>query len=479
MDSPDLRCSNRIQEYRNSSSSTAANPFSTHSTAVNPFSTHTTDVNPFSTTSNPFSASSLEPTNPFSVPSLLQYSSSDQNSPAERYDSALPKLNLSRALERVDTEGFPLSDCGSSRSSSGSSSDSNSAAAENTTAATAVAAAENTTSSTAVATTDMILPHTDEETNDRFSGWELQYCCALKVVSKEIFWGRVQTGRERGDALVREVLAQMLIATHYADHPKLILHSEYNVQPYLNKYEYNIHSNNTSMVVEGQYNQPTTRDTGNTEIGETWNTETRDTGNPLPTTTTATTTTTPHRHLPIVQLLSAFETPQGFAIELQLMQSIDLFDLLSGVGVLPEYHVQCIIAQLIEAVSLCNTLGIAHRDIKLSNICFSMYQYNSHSVQSLLQSKTPIKIHLADFGMSGFIGSDKQLRGRCGTPGYVAPDILNADTNASYGLNIDIFSVSSFFNFCFFMYDSVYISIFYNFIYLLGYCCITLLLFMY
>ena len=87
-----------------------------------------------------------------------------------------------------------------------------------------------------------------------------------------------------------------------------------------------------------------------------------------------------------------------------------------------------------------------------------MYQYNSHSVQSLLQSKTPIKIHLADFGMSGFIGSDKQLRGRCGTPGYVAPDILNADTNASYGLNIDIFSVSSFFNFCFFMYGySVYI----------------------
>ena len=446
MDSPDLRCSNRIQDYRNSSSSSSSS-----STAVNPFSTHSTDVNPFSTTSNPFSASSLEPTNPFSVPSLLQYSSSNQNSPAERYDSALPKLNLSRALERVDTEGFPLSDCGSSRSSSSSDS-SSAAAAENTTVAaagnTTVAAAGNTSSSTAVATTDMILPHTDEETNDRFSGWELQYCCALKVVSKEIFWGRVQTGRERGDALVREVLAQMLIATHYADHPKLILHSEYNVQPYLNKYEYNSHSNNTSMVVEGQYNEQTTRDTGNTEIEETGNTEIRDTGNPLPTTTTATTTTTtPHRHLPIVQLLSAFETPQGFAIELQLMQSIDLFDLLSEVGVLPEYHVQCIIAQLIEAVSLCNTLGIAHRDIKLSNICFSMYQYNSHSVQSLLQSKMPIKIHLADFGMSGFIGSDKQLRGRCGTPGYVAPDILNADTNASYGLNIDIFSVSSFFNF--------------------------------
>jgi len=34
--------------------------------------------------------------------------------------------------------------------------------------------------------------------------------CALKLVSKEVFWKRVNLGKERTDSLVREVLAQSL-----------------------------------------------------------------------------------------------------------------------------------------------------------------------------------------------------------------------------------------------------------------------------
>jgi serine/threonine protein kinase len=33
-------------------------------------------------------------------------------------------------------------------------------------------------------------------------------------------------------------------------------------------------------------------------------------------------------------------------------------------------------------------------------------------------------------------------RNRCGTPGYVAPEILKAGVNEGYGDNVDIFSVS-------------------------------------
>ena len=32
-------------------------------------------------------------------------------------------------------------------------------------------------------------------------------------------------------------------------------------------------------------------------------------------------------------------------------------------------------------------------------------------------------IKLLDFGMAGFMDEHGQLRGRCGTPGYVAPEI--------------------------------------------------------
>jgi serine/threonine protein kinase len=43
-----------------------------------------------------------------------------------------------------------------------------------------------------------------------------------------------------------------------------------------------------------------------------------------------------------------------------------------------------------------------------------------------------VYVKLADFGMAGFSGRDGRLKGRCGTPGYVAPDILKAGLNESY-----------------------------------------------
>ena len=73
------------------------------------------------------------------------------------------------------------------------------------------------------------------------------------------------------------------------------------------------------------------------------------------------------------------------------------------------------------------------------------------------------RVKLADFGMAGFgvkVNADDgeaiylknskkcsnnssllRLYGRCGTPGYVAPDILKAKTGESYSLNVDMFSI--------------------------------------
>lgn len=46
-----------------------------------------------------------------------------------------------------------------------------------------------------------------------------------------------------------------------------------------------------------------------------------------------------------------------------------------------------------------------------------------------------------DFGMAGFKDKENLLRGRCGTPGYVAPDILKAGVHEGYPLNVDMFSI--------------------------------------
>jgi len=62
---------------------------------------------------------------------------------------------------------------------------------------------------------------------------------------------------------------------------------------------------------------------------------------------------TPAR-LPVVQIYGALETIDGFAIELELMQHIDLFDKLSRDGVFSESQAQQVVLQLVDAVALCN-----------------------------------------------------------------------------------------------------------------------------
>jgi serine/threonine protein kinase len=70
---------------------------------------------------------------------------------------------------------------------------------------------------------------------------------------------------------------------------------------------------------------------------------------------------------------------------------------------------------LIRAVEAAHEKGIVHRDIKLQN-CF-------------LTDKVELK--LADFGLMNFFNGEKGdfLTTKCGTPGYMAPEMINGNTD--------------------------------------------------
>lgn len=54
---------------------------------------------------------------------------------------------------------------------------------------------------------------------------------------------------------------------------------------------------------------------------------------------------------------------------------------------------------------------------------------------------------IADFGLAEKIDSPELLFVRCGTPGYVAPEIANLkDSNSRYGSICDLFSVGVIFH---------------------------------
>ena len=67
---------------------------------------------------------------------------------------------------------------------------------------------------------------------------------------------------------------------------------------------------------------------------------------------------------------------------------------------------------LFDAVFYCHDLGIIHRDIKPENLLFDSKDLKIATVK------------ITDFGLARRITLDELATTTCGTPGYVAPEIL-------------------------------------------------------
>lgn len=72
--------------------------------------------------------------------------------------------------------------------------------------------------------------------------------------------------------------------------------------------------------------------------------------------------------------------------------------------------------------------NIIHRDIKPDNI--------------LLLDKAELKICISDLGLACLATDEFETTLKCGTPGYVAPDVLKG---VPFTTKSDIFSIASFF----------------------------------
>jgi serine/threonine protein kinase len=104
---------------------------------------------------------------------------------------------------------------------------------------------------------------------------------------------------------------------------------------------------------------------------------------------------------------------------------------------LSEGQVRLIMEQLLLTIDFIHKKGVVHRDIKLDNILINKIEEGEY------------KVKIADFGMASFIKrsnngqrDDGQLYMKCGTPGYVAPEILRGE---GYNSKCDIFSMGSLF----------------------------------
>eukprot|EP01129_Flabellula_baltica_P012193 TRINITY_DN5468_c0_g1_i1.p1 TRINITY_DN5468_c0_g1~~TRINITY_DN5468_c0_g1_i1.p1 ORF type:complete len:468 (+),score=99.73 TRINITY_DN5468_c0_g1_i1:340-1743(+) len=125
----------------------------------------------------------------------------------------------------------------------------------------------------------------------------------------------------------------------------------------------------------------------------------------------------------IIELHETFQDNCYIYMVLELATGGELFDFVVSKGRLSEEIAGVIIKQLLEGVQYMHSKGIAHRDLKLENI--------------LLTDTEDLTIKISDFGLSKDFSSDVMITA-CGTPEYVAPEVLLSEP---YDQAADIWSI--------------------------------------
>ena len=108
---------------------------------------------------------------------------------------------------------------------------------------------------------------------------------------------------------------------------------------------------------------------------------------------------------------------------MELLRGGELFDRILDVGKYGEKQAYEIILQLLKVLEYLHSKDIMHRDIKPENL--------------ILADKVSMELKITDFGLAEHCSKKKLFLSQCGTPGYVAPEILKKQT---YGTKVDIFS---------------------------------------
>ena len=126
-------------------------------------------------------------------------------------------------------------------------------------------------------------------------------------------------------------------------------------------------------------------------------------------------------HENIVKFEHYFEDAENVYVLLELCYNQTLHELVKRRKKLTELEAQYYVFYIVKTLQYLHNLKIIHRDLKLANIFLT----------------ENMQIKLGDFGLATQLEFDgERKRSLCGTPNYIAPEILNGKTGHSFEVDI-------------------------------------------
>jgi tRNA A-37 threonylcarbamoyl transferase component Bud32 len=131
-------------------------------------------------------------------------------------------------------------------------------------------------------------------------------------------------------------------------------------------------------------------------------------------------------HPNILKCYGFFDENEFYYLVMEYMAGGELFDRIVQKTFYSEKEARDVVYILLSTIHYCHIRNIVHRDLKPENLLLSNSQDDAF-------------IKLADFGFAiSSQGGFSTLKTQCGTPGYVAPEILSTQP---YGKAVDMWSI--------------------------------------
>lgn len=129
-------------------------------------------------------------------------------------------------------------------------------------------------------------------------------------------------------------------------------------------------------------------------------------------------------HTNVVRFEHFFEDKHFVYILLEYCNNQTLMELVKRKRRLSETHARTVMLQLLDGVEYLHSVNVIHRDLKLGNIFLT----------------DGLQVRIGDFGLAARLDhKDEKKKTMCGTPNYLAPEIL--DGSLGHSFEVDIWSL--------------------------------------